>query len=143
MRPSEHRRSTSRRRAYRSKDAAAALPRKVRVSGVFDPAGTVYLDSRMLNGVAGFYVITPLVIGEGLPAVLIDRGWKAHDMLDRARIAAAMPPSGRVTVEGLAVLGHRRCSSLAANPSVACLASGRTSTTRPTSRRPAAASRVL
>ena len=84
-------------------DAAAALPRKVRVSGVFDPAGTVYLDNRTLNGVAGFYVITPLVLGEGLPAVLIDRGFRAHDMQDRARITAAMPPPGRVSVEGLAV----------------------------------------
>jgi surfeit locus 1 family protein len=84
-------------------DAAAAVPRKVRVSGVFDPTGTVYLDNRTLNGVAGFYVITALVIGEGLPAVLIDRGFKAHDMLDRAHITAAMPPSGRVNIEGLAV----------------------------------------
>lgn len=83
--------------------AAAALPRKVRLSGVFDPAGTVYLDNRTLNGVAGFYVITPLVIGEGLPAVLIDRGWKVRDMQDRARVAAAMPPTDRVNVEGLAV----------------------------------------
>lgn len=84
-------------------NAAAALPRRVRVSGVFDPAGTVYLDNRTLNGVAGFYVITPLVIGEGLPTVLIDRGWRAHDMQDRARVPAAMPPSGRVNIEGLAV----------------------------------------
>ncbi len=83
--------------------AATALPRKIRASGMFDPAGTVYLDNRMLDGVVGFYVITPLVIGDGLPAVLIDRGWKAHDMQDRARVAAAMPPSGRVNVEGLAV----------------------------------------
>ena len=84
-------------------DAAAALPRKVRVSGVFDPAGTIYLDNRMLDSAAGFYVITPLVISEGLPAVLIDRGWKARDMQDRARVAVAMPPAGRVNVEALAV----------------------------------------
>ena len=83
--------------------AATALPRKIRASGVFDPAGTVYLDNRMLDGGAGFYVITPLVIGEGLPAVLIDRGWTARDMQDRTRVADAMPPSGRVSVEGLAV----------------------------------------
>ncbi len=85
------------------KNVAAALPRKVRASGEFDPAGTVYLDNRMLNGAAGFYAITPLVIGEGLPALLVDRGWKAHDLQDRARIAAPVPPSGRVSVEGLAV----------------------------------------
>ena len=83
--------------------AGAALPRKVRVSGVFDPAGTIYLDNRTLNGFAGFYVITPLVIGDGVPAVLIDRGWRAHDVQDRTRVAAAMPPSGRVDIEGLAV----------------------------------------
>ena len=87
--------------------AATALPRKVRVSGVFDPDGTIYLGIRMLNSVAGFYVITPLVIGEGLPAVLIDRGWKAHDMhgnsRGNSRAGAATPPSGLVTVEGLAV----------------------------------------
>jgi cytochrome oxidase assembly protein ShyY1 len=70
---------------------------------VFDPDGTIYLGIRMLNGVAGFYVITPLVIGEGLPAVLIDRGWKAHDMQGGSRVGAATPPSGPVTVEGLAV----------------------------------------
>jgi surfeit locus 1 family protein len=82
---------------------AVALPRRVRVSGVFDPAGTVYLDNRILNGVAGFYVITPLIIGEGLPAVLIDRGWKPRDMQDRTHVVAATPPSGRVVVEGMAV----------------------------------------
>ena len=32
----------------------------------------------MLGGVAGYYVVTPLIIGDGLPAVLIERGWKAR-----------------------------------------------------------------
>jgi len=83
--------------------AAGRVPQKVRADGVFDPAGTVYLDNRMLDGVAGYYVITPLLMGEGLPVVLIDRGWKARDMQDRTRVSAATPPSGRVSVEGLAV----------------------------------------
>lgn len=82
---------------------AAQLPCRVRLTGVFDPAGTVYLDNRTLDGVAGLYVITPLAIGEGLPAVLIDRGWMARDMRDRQRVAAPPPPVGRVTVEGIAV----------------------------------------
>lgn len=84
-------------------DAAGRVPLKVRANGVFDPAGTVYLDNRMLDGVAGYYVITPLLMGEGLPAVLIDRGWKARDMQDRTRVSAATPLAGRVSVEGLAV----------------------------------------
>lgn len=85
-------------------NAAARLPHAVRISGVFDPAGTVYLDNRMLDGVAGYRVITPLVIGEALPAVLIDRGWAARDKEERTRMSTAMPPPGRVSVEGLAVL---------------------------------------
>lgn len=79
------------------------LPRRVRISGVFDAAGTVYLDNRTLNGAAGVYVLTPLVIGPELPVVLIDRGWKARNMQDRARVEAPLPPSDRVSIEGLAV----------------------------------------
>lgn len=84
-------------------DAASNLPRKVRISGVFDPEGTVYLDNRTLHGIAGYYVITPLVIGDGLPAVLVDRGWKARGGGERTEAVAARPPVGRVSIEGLAV----------------------------------------
>ncbi len=82
---------------------SAGLPRKVQASGVFDPAGTVYLDNRALDGAAGYYVITPLIVGEGLPVVLVDRGWQAHDRQDRARVPSVLPPPGRVSVEGVAV----------------------------------------
>ena len=81
---------------------AAGLPRKVRVTGSFDPTGTVLLENRMVNGVAGYQVITPLVIDHGLPAVLIERGWKPRGAAAGAD-AFPPPPSGRVTVEGLAV----------------------------------------
>lgn len=80
---------------------AAGLPRKVRVSGVFDSTGTIFLDNRILGGVAGYYVITPLIIGHGLPAVLIERGWRARSPGEDTNTAA--PPGGHVTVEGLAV----------------------------------------
>ena len=80
---------------------ARSLPRRVRVTGVFDPTGTVLLDNRMLGAVAGYQVITPLIIGEGLPAVLIDRGWKARGA--DQRLDTAVPPAGQVTVEGMAV----------------------------------------
>lgn len=93
-----------------------ALPRRVRVRGVFDPAGTIYLDNRILDGVAGFYVLTPLVIGQQLPVILIDRGWQARDMQDRTRVAAAMPPSGTVSIEGLAVARPSGLLELGRNP---------------------------
>jgi len=79
------------------------LPRRVRTTGVFDAAGTILLDNRALNGTAGVYVLTPLVIDQQLPAVLIDRGWKSRDAHDRSRVDAPDPPSGVVTVDGLAV----------------------------------------
>ncbi len=85
---------------------AAGLPRKVRVTGVFDSTGTIFLDNRMLGGVAGYYVITPLIIGHGLPAVLIERGWKARSPGGGPSTAAA-PPMGQVTVEG-----HGRSSAI-------------------------------
>ena len=81
---------------------ALSLPRRVRVSGVFDPTGTVLLDNRMLGPVVGYQVITPLLIDDGLPAVLIDRGWKARGA-DPAHPDMVPAPSGRVTVQGLAV----------------------------------------
>ena len=80
---------------------AADLPRKVRITGVFDSTGTIFLDNRMLGGVPGYYVITPLVIDRGLPAVLVERGWKARGAGEGAN--AASPPLGQVTIEGLAV----------------------------------------
>ena len=81
---------------------AASLPRKVRLTGAFDPTGTVLLNNRIVNGITGYQVITPLVIGGGLPDVLIERGWKP-----RATAPGPDPlpptPLGQVTVEGLAV----------------------------------------
>jgi len=89
-------------------DIASALPRKVRVSGTFDGSGTIYLDNRALEGAAGFYVITPLIVAEALPALLVDRGWTGRDSQDRARVEAAPPASGRVLVEGIAVASPSR-----------------------------------
>ncbi|MBC8119442.1 MAG: SURF1 family protein, partial [Burkholderiaceae bacterium] len=69
-----------------------------------------------LNGVAGVYVLTPLIIARELPAVLIDRGWKARDMQDRTRIEVPAPPAGTVDVEGLAVNRPSVLLELGSNP---------------------------
>ena len=82
---------------------AASLPRKVRVTGAFDATGTVLLDNRIVNGIAGYQVITPLVIADGLPEILIERGWKPRSAGASVAETLAPPPSGRVTIEGLAV----------------------------------------
>ena len=93
-------------------NVAADLPRKVRITGVFDSTGTIFLGNRMLGGVPGYYVITPLVVGHGVPAVLIDRGWKARSAGEGTNAAA--PPSGQVTIEGLAVPRPSRVLELGA-----------------------------
>ena len=49
--------------------------RHASASGVFDPTHEVYLTSRPQDGIAGVHVITPLMLAQGGPALLIDRGW--------------------------------------------------------------------
>jgi surfeit locus 1 family protein len=93
---------------------ARSLPRRVRVTGVFDPTGTVLLDNRMLGAVVGYQIITPLLLGDGLPAVLIDRGWKARAADQRFDMAT--PPAGPVTIEGLAVARPSALLELGSTP---------------------------
>ena len=72
------------------------------------------LDNRMLDAVVGYHVITPLLLGDGLPAVLIDRGWKARAADQRFDMAT--PPAGPVTVEGLAVARPSALLKLGSTP---------------------------
>lgn len=80
-------------------DVASLEHRRARATGRFVPAEEVLVRSRVYDGVAGFGVVTPLVL-EGDGAVLVDRGWVPLD-LDAVPVAAAPPPSGTVTVEGV------------------------------------------
>jgi surfeit locus 1 family protein len=43
--------------------------------GEFDLTHEMYLTSRARDGIAGLQVITPLLLQDGGPAVLVDRGW--------------------------------------------------------------------
>jgi surfeit locus 1 family protein len=52
-----------------------------------------------MNGRPGFVAVTPLQLDDG-SAVLVQRGWLPRDLMDRTRIVAAPPPSGRVAVQG-------------------------------------------
>ena len=79
--------------------APAQWQRPARLSGRWSAAHTVYLDNRQMNGRAGFYVLTPLVLDDG-SAVLVQRGWMARDFVDRGRVAAVPTPDGEVLVAG-------------------------------------------
>jgi len=87
--------------------AEALLYRRVRVAGTWEPGGQVFVDNRILDGRAGFHVITPIRIAEGAKVVLVNRGWIARDAAYPSAPAVATP-SGRAEVEGLAALPPKR-----------------------------------
>jgi cytochrome oxidase assembly protein ShyY1 len=91
---------------------AAALPRRVAAHGSFAPEATVFVDNRALEGVAGFYVVTPLRLADG-SVVLVNRGWLPRDPRDPARIPPLATPSGPAAIEGLAVSRVPRLLELA------------------------------
>ena len=88
-------------------DRDSVLYRKLEVEGVFDDAHTILLDNRVLNGVAGYHVLTPLRINGGPLAILVNRGWVATGR-SREHVPTPPTPIGRVRLEGMAVDPHTR-----------------------------------
>lgn len=72
--------------------------RRVIASGVFQAEDEVLIRSQVQFGVAGFHVITPLLLGDG-SSILVNRGWIPLE-LDQVPVTRAPPPSGVSTVEG-------------------------------------------
>jgi surfeit locus 1 family protein len=84
----------------RSADAAAAQHhRSVRLAGHWSARHTVYLDNRQMDGRPGFFVLTPLRLGDG-SAVLVQRGWMPRDFQDRSRVAEVPTPEAGVELRG-------------------------------------------
>lgn len=80
-------------------EAASQHHRRITLQGHWVGGRTVYLDNRPMEGRAGFYVVTPLVLADG-DAVLVQRGWVPRDAADRSRVPAVATPEGVVRVEG-------------------------------------------
>ena len=80
--------------------ASDELHRAVRLEGEWLPAATLLLDNRPMSGQVGFWVLTPLRLGEGQRVVLVNRGWAPRDFLDRSRWPDFETPSGRVVIQG-------------------------------------------
>ena len=82
------------------------LYRHVRAHGQYQAAGQIYLDNQVHAGVAGYYVVTPLTLGDG-SVLLVNRGWIARGTKypDPPPVAV---PQGETDVSGLAVLPPRR-----------------------------------
>lgn len=77
----------------------AQMHRQVLMRGRWRPEATVALDNRQMNGRPGFFIITPLVLGDGR-AVLVQRGWLPRNFQDRTRVEPPLLPAGEVVVQG-------------------------------------------
>ena len=74
--------------------------RPVTATGTWDQARTMVVTNRVRFGVRGEEAVTPLLLADGGPALLVDRGWFPLDQRDRVLAALAAEPDG--TVVGLA-----------------------------------------
>jgi cytochrome oxidase assembly protein ShyY1 len=81
---------------------AGQLPQRVQATGRFVAEATVYVN-RIVDGVAGIQVITPLAIGEEAPWILVNRGWAARGPAAHGSATATPPPAAPNRVEGIAV----------------------------------------
>jgi surfeit locus 1 family protein len=80
-------------------EALAQTHRKVLLRGRWLPSATVFLENRQMNGQAGFYVLTPLLMSDN-SAVVVQRGWLPRDIVDRTRVAAPALVDGEVELRG-------------------------------------------
>jgi surfeit locus 1 family protein len=76
---------------------------RVTASGTYETGYQVLLDNRMHQGAAGYHVITPLRIAGSETRVLVNRGWIGQGP-NRAQLPVIDPPTGGVTVRGIATV---------------------------------------
>lgn len=80
---------------------AGLLHRPAVLRGQWLAADTVFLDNRQMNGVPGFYVVTPLRIDGSQAVVLVQRGWVQRNFEQRTALPPIATPAGTVEVRGL------------------------------------------
>lgn len=74
---------------------------RLKATGEFDNDHQFLLENIIINSRYGYYVLTPLVVAEGTPVLLINRGWleRQGQEIDAAGLGVEV---GRVTVRGRA-----------------------------------------
>jgi surfeit locus 1 family protein len=87
---------------------------RVSVRGEYSARHTILLDNKVLHGVAGYQVLTPLKIAGGDIFVLVNRGWVAAGVR-RDSLPQIHTPPGTETVEGIAVVPSSRVFELGPN----------------------------
>jgi surfeit locus 1 family protein len=102
--------------------AAVALPARpvdardyefsrISARGEYSARHTILLDNKVLRGVAGYHVLTPLKIAGGDMYVLVNRGWIAAGTR-RENLPQIRTPAGTETVEGIAIAPSSRILEL-------------------------------
>jgi len=74
---------------------------QIRISGRYDETRQILLSARTHDGSPGVHVVTPLLIGDGAGAVLVNRGWLYAGDAATAR-PLEHPEPGPQTVTGVA-----------------------------------------
>jgi cytochrome oxidase assembly protein ShyY1 len=75
--------------------------RPVKLRGLWLAPQTVYLDNRQMNGLQGFYVLTPFAIEGSEQTVMVQRGWVQRNFNDRTQLAPLETPAGLVELTAL------------------------------------------
>lgn len=81
--------------------------RRVEVRGRFEPKYTVFLDNRVLRGVVGYHIVTPLKIADSERYVLVNRGW-LEGTKTRDTLPQVATPADTLRIVGLATLPSTR-----------------------------------
>ena len=76
---------------------------RVVANGIYETDFQLLIDNRVHNGVAGFFVITPLHISNSDARVLVNRGWLPWGE-SRERLPAVDAPAGEQVVTGVATV---------------------------------------
>lgn len=71
----------------------------VEVTGRFDNGQQFLLDNKVYQGRAGYEVITPLLVSDGKPAILINRGW-IPQTASRMQLPAVPTPNEKMKIIG-------------------------------------------
>ncbi len=84
-------------------DAKTYAFSRVSARGEYLADYTILLDNKVLRGVAGYQVLTPMRIAGGEMHVLVNRGWVAAGVR-RDSLPRIQTPTGTELVEGIAVV---------------------------------------
>ena len=74
---------------------------KLKATGIFDDEHQFLLENIIINSRYGYYVLTPFVVSDDDPVLMINRGWLERGAAE-VEIADLLLPGKRVTVRGRA-----------------------------------------